>query len=160
MEIEFAFYRFLYSNLIYIKHISAKIKLKKIRKMNLNHIALTCTSEANADRFYMGILGLKKIKSFCLLKDLTKQIFGLNEEPVVLIYGNDDFSVELFLVDKDEIIHPVFNHTCLEVKDREQIIKKCIARGIEVIKIPKGDSFFLFIRDHEGNLFEIREKSG
>ena len=128
--------------------------------MELNHIALTCTSEKNAGKFYGGILGLKKMRSFSIPENLTKQLFGLNKESRVLTYSNGDFSVELFLADKNEAIHPVFDHTCLEVKDREEVIKKCIDVDIEVIKIPRGDSFLLFIRDHDGNLFEIKEKIG
>ena len=118
---------------------------------------MVCRSQENADRFYGGILGLRKIKSFTLSKDLTGQIFEIPRECQIILYGNDNFAAEVF------VAHPApgkvtsLVHLCLEVEDREGFLGKCQAMGLTVKRVPKGDSLLTFVHDYDGNLFEIKE---
>ena len=43
-----------------------------------------------------------------------------------------------------------------EVKDREEFIRRCEAMHLEVNRIPKGDTLLTFVKDYDGNLFEIK----
>jgi catechol 2,3-dioxygenase-like lactoylglutathione lyase family enzyme len=128
--------------------------------MRLNHVALVCSSEQSADDFYEGILGLTRIKSFVLSKDLARRIFGIDREYGVLVYGNDRFTAEVFLAASAPGRETSFEHICLEVKDREEFVKRCEAVHVEVNRIPKGDALLTFVKDFDGNLFEIKESSG
>ncbi|MDY6964760.1 MAG: VOC family protein [Halobacteriota archaeon] len=125
--------------------------------MILNHIALACSSEEGSDRFYRDLLGLTKVRSFVVPADLVKNIFDLDVECRVVDYGNEDLKFEIFLVG-DTKPRKGFNHVCLDVKNREGLIKKCTEMGVEMVKLPKGtDDIYLFIRDFDGNLFEVKE---
>jgi hypothetical protein len=42
------------------------------------------------------------------------------------------------------------------VQDREALIGACRAEGAEVLLIPRGESQLCFVRDFDGNLFEIK----
>lgn len=125
--------------------------------MRLNHVALVCSSEQRADDFYEGVLGLRRIKSFVLSRDLAHRIFGIELERRVLVYGNDRFTAEVFIDDRSPERDTSFEHLCLEVKDREEFVKKCEAMHLDVNHIPKGDALLTFVKDYDGNLFEIKE---
>jgi catechol 2,3-dioxygenase-like lactoylglutathione lyase family enzyme len=125
--------------------------------MRLNHVALVCSSEQRADDLYEGVLGLRRIKSFVLSRDLAYSIFGIELERRVLVYGNDRFTAEVFIDDRSPERDTSFENLCLEVKDREEFIKKCERMHLEVNHIPKGDALLTFVKDLDGNLFEIKE---
>ena len=123
----------------------------------LSHVALSCRSEENSDRFYKDLLGLKKMRTFVLAADLAKSLFGLDGECTVVDYKNDDAHFEIFLVG-DTVPIGGFNHVCISVDNREDLIKMCTEGGFEFTKLPKGrDDIFLFIKDLDGNIFEVKE---
>ena len=128
--------------------------------MRLNHVALVCSSEQNADVFYKDVLGLSKIMSFVLSDDLARQIFGIDREHRVVVYGNDRFTAEVFIDDRSSERDKSLEHVCLEVKEREEFIRRCEAMHLEVNRILKGDALLTFVKDYDGNLFEIKETSG
>jgi len=48
--------------------------------MKLQHVALVCGSEDSADRFYRGLLGLKRIKSAVLnMEDFDGNLFEIKK---------------------------------------------------------------------------------
>ena len=125
--------------------------------MKLHHVAVVCSSKENADQFYEGILGLRKIKSFSLKKDLAEQIFDTARECQIILYGNEDFAIEVFIMSQKVGETISFEHLCLEVEDKEELLLRCKSKGLAVKRIPKGDSLLTFIGDYDGNLFEIKE---
>jgi catechol 2,3-dioxygenase-like lactoylglutathione lyase family enzyme len=125
--------------------------------MNLNHIAIACSSFENADKFYAGILGMQKEKEFTVNKELAKKIFNTDCEYNVIVYKNENFKFEVFIdkersKDKNNIAH-----ICIELNNREELIEKCNKANLRMLKIPKGSSYYLFIYDYDGNLFEVKE---
>ena len=125
--------------------------------MKLHHAALICNSEEKADRFYGEIVGLKKIKTSMLDQTLTEQIFGKSMECRIILYGNDHFSIEVFIAKKPPTRDDAFEHVCLETAQREAFLTKCESRGLPVKRIPKGDKILAFVEDYDGNLFEVKE---
>ena len=125
--------------------------------MRLHHVGLVCSSQERADRFYEGILGLAKIKTSELTEDVMEQIFHTPQRCLMIFYGNDGFAVEVFVPEESPARKTRFEHLCLEVKEREAFLKKCHDNGLEVRRIPKGDTFLAFVADYDGNLFEIKE---
>jgi len=125
--------------------------------MRLNHVALVCSSEQSANDFYEGTLGLEKIKAWVLSEDLALKIFGIKRECQVLVYGNDRFTAEVFVAADSPGGKASFEHACLEVEDVEELVRRCEARHVTLNRIRKGDRLLTFIRDFDGNLFEIKE---
>lgn len=128
--------------------------------MKLSHISANSTSEENATRFYGEILGLKKIKSYLLEKDLTEAIFSIATECRVILFGNSPLSVEVFVPLNTVPVKNGFLHNCLEVPDREEFLRRCKKGGVEISSIPKGEKTLVFLKDFDGNLFEIKEGVG
>lgn len=128
--------------------------------MKLHHVAVVCSSQKNADRFYEGILGLKKVKSFILSQDLAEQIFDTARECQIILYGNETFAIEVFVGAAAPVEGSPFLHLCLEVEDREEFLARCQSGGLAVNRILKGDTPLTFVEDYDGNLFEIKESVG
>ena len=127
--------------------------------MRMNHAAIVCSTQETADRFYEGMLGLKKVKSFLLNSELTEQIFGTARECQIIVYADEKLAFEVFLdISPRRETHP-FMHVCLEVEDRETFLAMCHSKGVVVNRVQKGDSLLAFIKDYDGNLFEIKESA-
>jgi catechol 2,3-dioxygenase-like lactoylglutathione lyase family enzyme len=131
--------------------------IKEMAKMKLNHVALVCSSEQRADDFYEGVLELRKIKSFLLSRELARQIFEIEGECRVLVYGNSLFTIEVFLATPAPGRETNFEHIGVEVKNIEEFVNRCEAMQVEVNRVPKGDRLLTFVKDYDGNLFEIKE---
>ena len=124
--------------------------------MNLRHVALTCSSEKNSDRFYKNLLGLQKSEPKILPLHLSKAIFNIDFELPIINYLSEDAHFEIFIIghSMNHVRH--LAHICLEVDDLQGFLKKCRDLEVEVSQIPKGDRTLTFIRDFDGNLFEIK----
>ena len=127
--------------------------------MKLHHVGLVSSSQERADRFYEGILGLTKIKTSELAEDITEQIFHTPQRCLMIFYGNNGLSVEVFVPEEFPARKAPFEHICLEVKERGAFLKTCQDNGLEVRRIPRGDTFLAFVADFDGNLFEVKEAS-
>ena len=125
--------------------------------MRLHHAALVSSSEANADKFYEDILKLGKIKTYVLKSDLALKIFEIDAECTLILYGNENFAVEVFVPGRVPSKKEPFTHLCLEVKDREEFLARCRSASLEINLVSRGDSQICFVRDLDGNLFEIKQ---
>ena len=125
--------------------------------MRLHHVAVVCRSEELADRFYRGILGLRRMKASELHSALGERIFGIARDCRFALYGNEMFSVEVFVHGQAYEKAASYAHICLEVEDREGLLSKCRSEGLTVKEIPRGDQILTFIADFDGNLFEIKQ---
>jgi len=128
--------------------------------MRLNHVAVVCSSQENADRFYEGVLGLQKIKTSPLSEELARQIFDIAQKCQISLYTNETFAVEVFVPASPPKKRAPFLHLCLEVENREEFLERCHEMALVVKRIEKGDSLLTFVQDYDGNLFEIKETPG
>ncbi len=127
--------------------------------MILKHMALVCGSEENSDKFYEQLFGLKKVNTKILPRELSRQIFDLDSELQIINYADDSIHFEIFIDDRESLENKRIDHVCLEVEDLAAFLSKCRTMGVKVRQIPKGDKFLIFIRDYDGNLFEIKALS-
>jgi catechol 2,3-dioxygenase-like lactoylglutathione lyase family enzyme len=120
------------------------------------HVALQYSDKKKADIFFTKILELNIIKSFIISEQLSNEIFGLKKEVRVIVYANKKISFEIFITDKKT--NYLYEHICIEIISKDMFIKRCNKYGVKPIYVKKEDRTLLFIRDFEGNLFEIKEK--
>ena len=126
--------------------------------MLLNHVALVSSSEENSDLFFRDLLGLKKMGPKTVPSELARKLFGLNEEYRVIDYGNEKFKFEVFLARPGLPDNKRLDHVCLEVRDRPALLSKAADLGLEIIQAPKGEALVVFLKDFDGNLYEIKDK--
>lgn len=123
--------------------------------MMLKHVALTCSSEEKADRFYRDLLGLEKLNRKTLSETLSRQIFDLDVEFLIVNYAHDEMHFEIFIHDTPGVDDRKIAHTCIEVEDLDEFLARCLNTGVAIRQVPKGDKTVTFISDFDGNLFEI-----
>jgi len=124
--------------------------------MILRHAALSCSSENKSDRFYRDLLGLKKSEPKFLPGSLAKAIFNVDAQLPMINYRSDQVHFEIFIARQPLNPSRQIDHVCLEVDDLQLFLKRCHDLDVEVSQIPKGDHTLTFIKDYDGNLFEIK----
>jgi len=126
--------------------------------MILQHMALTCSSEEKSDKFYNNLLGLRKLKPKTLPRALSQAIFKVDSELKIINYMDEYIHFEIFITFPCTNNISQIGHVCLETKNLEVFLGKCREMDVEIIQVPKGDVLITFVRDYDGNLFEIKEK--
>jgi hypothetical protein len=124
-------------------------------KTILHHVALQYFDRAKAEIFFTKILNLTLKKTFILNKELSNNIFGIQEEVIVDVYSNKDCYFEIFITKRKTKYS--YEHISIEVSKLEEFIKKCRKYNIKPMFIKKGEKTLLFVKDYVGNLFEIKE---
>jgi catechol 2,3-dioxygenase-like lactoylglutathione lyase family enzyme len=125
--------------------------------MRLRHVGLACSSEKNSDKFYRDLLRLEKSGPKILPRELVKAIFNLDDELQLINYMDTNVHFEIFIHSSNSNHAGLIEHSCLDVGDLESFLQKCRAMGVEISQIPKGEKILTFVRDYDGNLFEIKE---
>ena len=126
--------------------------------MILRHVALTCSSEKNSDRFYKDLLGLKKSEPKNLPEALSKAIFKVDAELLMIHYQGKSVHFEVFITDCPVNKNRRIAHVCLQVDDLKSFLQKCRDLDVEISQIPRGERTLTFIRDFDKNLFEIKQE--
>ena len=124
--------------------------------MDLKHLALTASSEEKADTFYADLLGLTKSEPKILPLKLSKAIFNVARELLMINYRDEKVHFEIFITPSRGENSPKIEHTCLEVDDLDGFLEKSSKLNVDIAQIPKGDKSLTFVRDFDGNLFEIK----
>jgi hypothetical protein len=120
----------------------------------IQHVALQYTNKEQADIFFKKLLELPLIKNFNVSKELSKQIFNIQEEVEVFVYGKDNTTFEIFIT-KQKQSH-VFDHVCIKIDNKEELFNKCKKYKLKPYFVEKGDKKLLFLRDYSNNLYEIK----
>jgi len=124
--------------------------------MDLLHVALTASSEAVADGFYVEVLGLKKAEPKLLAAALSRALFGIDHELTIINYTGAAAHFEVFICPAAPAPAGRIDHACIAVESLAEFLRRCEAAGVEIIRVPKGESLITFIKDGDGNLFEIK----
>jgi len=123
----------------------------------IQHVAVEVVNEAYADRFFSLVLGLSKVKSSVLSKELSLAIFQIDEEVRFDLYENGLTRFEVFVTGRS--CTKSFAHVCIAVDERSVFFRQCQDHGLEPFFVEKKGKQLLFVRDFSGNLFEVFEKN-
>ncbi|UCC18254.1 MAG: VOC family protein [Promethearchaeota archaeon] len=129
--------------------------------MKIEHLALGYNSEKEADKFFINLLGLNKVRTKTVPLDLMEAFFKVKRSHTFIRYRNQFLNFEVFITDDMSKANDSFTHICLIVENREKFTEKAVSMGYDVIKVPRKDSpvHYLFIRDSFYNLYEIIEQA-
>jgi catechol 2,3-dioxygenase-like lactoylglutathione lyase family enzyme len=123
------------------------------------HSGLGSVSMENTDLFYGLLLGLERTEPKILPRETAEALFGVETDLTMVYYQDEHSQFELF-------IHPdlkCFNgargnvgHDCIAVEDKDGFVAECERSGCQVLRVPKGDKVLSFVKDLDGNLFEVK----
>lgn len=122
----------------------------------VQHVAVEYSSQELAERFFSSILGLPKVKSSLLSKELSEKIFQTKHEVRFDFYDDGTTRFEVFITKQPR--QSGFAHVCIAVDDKKDFISRCTQQGLTPFFVQKGDRELLFVRDFSGNLYEVNEK--
>jgi len=122
-------------------------------------VALVRTSEAGAESFFAGLLGLERVKTSSAPAALCRTLFGVEREHPMVVFEGAGLRVEVFLAPEPEAIAGRISHLCLEVPDREGFLTRAQAAGVEIREAERGGGTVVFLADEDDNLFEIKESA-
>jgi catechol 2,3-dioxygenase-like lactoylglutathione lyase family enzyme len=126
------------------------------KEVVIQHIAVECSDQQSADRFFTIILGIPKIKSTVLSKELSSTIFGINKNVPIEIYDNGKIRFEVFI--NTTRSEPTYGHICIEADNKSNFIARCKQQGLDPFFVEKEGKQLLFVRDFSDNLFEVLER--
>ena len=123
------------------------------------HSGLGSVSIENTDLFYGQLLGLERTEPKTLPRKTAEALFGVETDLTMVYYQDENSQFELF-------VHPdlkSFNgargnvsHHCIQVEDKDVFVEECEKSGCRVSQVPKGDKVLTFVKDLDGNLFEVK----
>jgi catechol 2,3-dioxygenase-like lactoylglutathione lyase family enzyme len=121
------------------------MRLQNKYNMKLEHTVITITNQAEVKNFYCNVLGMNEIRRLILNNELAGQIFGINRATSVFQLQKDNIFLELFLVTEKH--DQSFEHICISINDRENLIRKAKQNGYVCIRIGRDKSDLAFIKD-------------
>ncbi len=127
--------------------------------MRMLHVGIGASGEGNADLFFQELLGLEKAAPIPLAAGMAERIFAVGRDMAIVNYTAAGIRFEVFIDPLYSAPERSVLHACFEVDDLEALVVRCAALGLEVNRVPKGDRVVTFIRDRDGNLYEVKEGS-
>jgi len=126
--------------------------------MKLIHFAVASNSEEESNKFFTKLLNLKETRDFSVPANLIEKFFEVKKEKRIIRYESENIVAEVFITEDQSKRKDTFTHICLEVENRDKMVKEARELGFKVIKIPRenGEGYYLFIRDSFGNIYEIK----
>jgi catechol 2,3-dioxygenase-like lactoylglutathione lyase family enzyme len=122
----------------------------------LQHLALEYRDVSSADRFFINLLGIPKVKSMVLPQELSASIFNINHSVQMETYDNGTMRVEVFIT--PEPSQSSYEHIGIAVDHVAEFVTRCQQQGLQPFFVQKEKKQLLFVRDFSGNLFEVVEQ--
>ena len=130
------------------------MRVSMAKEVVIQHVAVECSDQQSADRFFTTVLGIPKIKSTVLSKELSAAIFGISKNVPIEIFDNGKMRVEVFINTTSR--EPTYDHICIEVDNKSDFITQCKQQGLDPFFVEKEGKQLLFVRDFSENLYEIK----
>jgi catechol 2,3-dioxygenase-like lactoylglutathione lyase family enzyme len=127
--------------------------------MFFDHVGIMNEDEDKAVRFYRDILGLEKTKESSVSPELARQLFSIDREIKMLVFGKGDLKVEIFIVPELSLSNPSVPHFCLLAPDLGALLEKAKKEGVKVISAERGGGTVHFVEDFSGNRIELKPKA-
>jgi catechol 2,3-dioxygenase-like lactoylglutathione lyase family enzyme len=121
----------------------------------IKHIGITIGDSTEIQNFYQNILGMNIVKQFTISSEESDNIFRIRNGTDVFLMNKEETYFEIFIHKCKK--NKNYNHICLEVENRAEIVKKAKAESYSCKIIEREDFDLVFVSDKSGNVFEIKE---
>ena len=123
----------------------------------IDHVCIEISSKERCREVFEGVLGLKLAYSFQIDKDFMERMFEIPNSCKAVVYKAGDTKIEIFIRPEMEKSGGRSSHLCLLSQDRQRVLKLAEEKGLVVLHHPRAGRPLYYIRDHDGNLYEIKE---
>lgn len=123
----------------------------------IDHVCIEVSSKERCREVFKEVLGLKPAYSFGIEKDFMERMFEIHNSCEAVVYQAGDTKIEVFIRPEMAKSSSDTAHLCLLVPDREGVLKSAEEKGMTILHHPRDGRPLYYIRDHDGNLYEIKE---
>ena len=109
--------------------------------------------------FYGQLLGLERTEPKTLPREIAQALFGVETDLTMVYYQDENSQFELFIHADLKSFNGArgnVSHDCIQVEDKDGFVVECERSGCEVLQVPKGEKVLTFVKDLDGNLFEVK----
>ncbi len=135
-------------------------KESKTEPAELLHCAVATSSEENADAVFRRLFGMSVVKEFMVGDELSRALFGFGGQAKVIVYSAGGATIEAFVSPERSGALDRYDHICLATRNRRDLIERASRMGMSVSSFSREGGDVVFIRDSDGNFYEIKEKEG
>ncbi len=121
------------------------------------HTAVAVSSADHGAAVFGELLGLPVTRTFAIGHELVQALFDRRGESEITVYDAGGTLIEVFV---DEEMTPrtdLYDHLCFQVGDLEGLLDRAQQMGLEVRRYHTGVKEIVFMRDLDGNLYELKE---
>lgn len=119
----------------------------------LQHIALDIC-KTDIEDFYITILGGMLDNNIVLPESAAKNIFQIRKKVQIYFININDITLELF--ENDVVKRSSFQHICISHDKMMEIYREAKDKGYWTYLRKSKNSNTCFVKDKNGNLFEIK----
>jgi len=123
----------------------------------IDHVCIEVSSKERCREVFEEVLGLKPAYSFMIEKDFMERMFAIPNSCEAVVYLDGNTKIEVFIRPEMEKTGGRTSHLCLLLPDRQRILKSSEEKGLAVLHHPRDGRPLYYIRDHDGNIYEIKE---
>ncbi len=133
-------------------------KESKSESAELLHCAVATSSEENADAVFRRLFGMSVVKEFMVGEELGRALFGFGGEAKVIVYNAGGATIEAFISPERAVARDRYDHICLATRNRRDLVERASSMGMKITTFAREGGDVVFIRDSDGNFYEIKEK--
>ena len=119
------------------------------------HIGLEI-DESDLEDFYRDLLNLEIIGSGRIEKEMAEKLFGIPQSVDVRYAKGDGYELELFICQNR--LSPNFRHLCIHTDRAGNIYDLSLKKGYHAVIHENRDRKSYFIKDRNGNTFELKSR--
>ena len=123
----------------------------------IDHVCIEVSSKKNCREVFEAVLDLKPAYSFQIEKEFMERMFEVHNSCEAVVYKAGDTKIEVFIRPEMEKPGRRTSHLCLLMPDRKRVLKSAEERGLTLLHHPRDGRPLYYIRDNDGNLYEIKE---
>lgn len=124
----------------------------------LQHVCIRVSNLKQAEVFYSGFLGLKKLNEFTLSVEHAQTLFQIPQACKFISFEcPDGGGLEIFTTAGKPAPPALGSHFCLGIYHRNEIVEKLLQANVTVREIAREGRKIIFVLDPDENLIELKD---
>lgn len=121
------------------------------------HCAVAVSSAERGKAIFGELLGLPVTRTFSIGRELVEALFHRRGETEITVYDAGQTLIEVFVDAEMKTRSNLYDHLCFQVSNLASLLDRAVGMGLTVRRFHTGVKEIVFVRDLDGNLYELKE---